>query len=437
MDTLFSKINKNIVAPFEKVVDTTIYGHIVYLIDIQLLLIFNFCKQNVKCNSKYIENIVFILQNEEITGGGLIPKVIKKKLNKFFKNKKVDPKIQSKTSVKVDPKIQSKTSKKVESQPTSLKVSKLLTELEFSNPAKIIINNFINSLITTLIKILNSKSAVHYTMVGLNKKTDINTLENIKTLDHIENKIVNLCEFLFIFKTKCLNNLLCKNKAPSFLREDKIQSKINMLNLKTIPILPTTNEPNSKLKILAEITDIYLTTSKTHNKELSKNYTELILVLNIKKSMLDSANNNLNKNDINTPLTVSNKSDNATSNKSDNFNIIYTIFDALNNIKSIYNYHLDKIINKLYSGNKLVIHKKIKRIFQNIKNVNDWLCVICILLHSIPDIETKIKDGLLSDYLNIITMQKALYKYYGGMVNNDNIYILITILFNPPKINII
>ena len=84
MDTLFSKINKNIVAPFEKVVDTTIYGHIVYLIDIQLLLIFNFCKQNVKCNSKYIENIVFILQNEEITGGGLIPKVIKKKLNKFL-----------------------------------------------------------------------------------------------------------------------------------------------------------------------------------------------------------------------------------------------------------------------------------------------------------------------------------------------------------------
>ena len=78
MNTLFSKINKDIVAPFEKVVDTTMYGHIVYLIDIQLLLIFNFCKQNVKCNSKYIEDIVFILQNEEIKTGGLIPKAIKK-----------------------------------------------------------------------------------------------------------------------------------------------------------------------------------------------------------------------------------------------------------------------------------------------------------------------------------------------------------------------
>lgn len=423
MNTLFSKINKNIVAPFEKVVDTTIYGHIVYLIDIQLLLIFNFCKQNVKCNSKYIENIVYILQNEDITGGGLIPKVIKKKINKFFKNKKVDPKIQSKTNIKV------------ESQPASLKVSKLLTELEFSNPAKIIINNFINSLITTFIKILNSKSAAHYTMVGLNKKTEINTLENIKTLEHIENKILNLCEFLFIFKTKCFNNLLCKNKAPSFLKEHKIQSKINMLNLKSIPILPTTNEPNSKLKILAEITDIYLTTSKTHNKELSKNYTELILVLNIKKSILIATNSNLNKNNINTTSTVTNKIDDT--NKSNNFNIINTIFDALNNIKNIYNYHLNKIIDKLYSGDKVLIHKKIERIFQNIKNVNDWLCVICILLHSIPDIETKIKDGLLSDYLNIITMQRALNKYYGGIVNNDNIYILITILFNPPKINII
>ena len=91
--------------------------------------------------------------------------------------------------------------------------------------------------------------------------------------------------------------------------------------------------------------------------------------------------------------------------------------------------------------------------------MNDWLCVICILLHNIPNIETKITDGLLSDYLNITTMQKTLYKYYkqidlinllknnkipknvskqnkyyGGMLNNDNIYILITILFNPPKI---
>ena len=392
--------------------------------------------------SDNIEDIVFILQNEEIKTGGLIPKAIKKlkkKVNNFLKNKKlkVEPKIQSKslTSIKVDPKIQSKTTIKVESHPASVKVSKLLTELEFSNPAKIIIDNFINSLITTLIKILNAKSAAHYALVGLNKKTDINTLENIKTLEHIENKILNLCEFLFTFKTKCFKNLLCKSKAPIFLKEDKIQSKINMLNLKSIPILPTVNESNSKLKILAEITDIYLTISKTHNKELSKNYTELILVLNIKKSMLSATNSNLNKNNINTTSIVSNKLDDI--NKSDNFNIIYTIFAALNNIKSVYGYHLNKIINKLYSGNKLVIHKKIKRIVQNIKNVNDWLCVICILLHSIPDIETKIKDGLLSDYLNIITMQRALHKYYGGIVNNDNLYILITILFNPPKINII
>ena len=254
-------------------------------------------------------------------------------------------------------------------------------------------------------------------------------------MEDIENKILNLCEFLFTFKTKCFKNLLCKSKAPIFLKEDKIQSKINMLNLKSIPIVPTVNESNSKLKILAEITDIYLTISKTHNKELSKNYTELILVLNIKKSMLSATNSNLNKNNINTTSIVSNKLDDI--NKSDNFNIIYTIFAALNNIKSVYGYHLNKIINKLYSGNKLVIHKKIKRIVQNIKNVNDWLCVICILLHSIPDIETKIKDGLLSDYLNIITMQRALHKYYGGIVNNDNLYILITILFNPPKINII
>jgi len=492
MNTLFSKINKdvinvgkNIIAPFEQIVDTTIYGHIIYLIDIQLLLIFNFCKQNVKCSSKYIDNIVFILQNEEIIKGGLMPKVIKKlknKVNNFLKNKKlkVEPKIKSKSlnSIKVEPKIKSKSlnSIKVESQPANLKVQETIAESQFSNSSKIIINNFINSLITTLIKILNSKSATHYTLVGLNKKADINALENIKTLENIENKILNLCEFLFILKTKCFKNLLCKNKAPIFLKDSTIQSKISILNSKTIPILPTINESTSKLKILGEITDIYLTTSKKHNKELSRNYTELILILNIKKSISSAVNNNLstvnnNLSTVNNNLsavnnnssTVNNNSNEITSNKSSNFDfniIIYTIIDALNNIKNTSSYHLNKIINKLYSGNKVLIHKKIEKISQNIKNVNDWLCVICILLHNIPNIETKITDGLLSDYLNIATMQKTLYKYYkqidlinliknnkipknvskqnkyyGGMLNNDNIYILITILFNPPRIN--
>ena len=478
MNTLFSKINKdvinvgkNIIAPFEQIVDTTIYGHIIYLIDIQLLLIFNFCKQNVKCSSKYIDNIVFILQNEEIIKGGLMPKVIKKlknKVNNFLKNKKlkVEPKIKSKSlnSIKVEPKIQSKSlnSIKVESQPASLKVQEIISELQFSNSSKIIINNFINSLITTLIKLLNSKSATHYTLVGLNKKADINALENIKTLENIENKILNLCEFLFILKTKCFKNILCKNKAPIFLKDSTIQSKISILNLKTIPILPTINESTSKLKILGEITDIYLTTSKKHNKELSRNYTELILILNIKKSILSTVNNNLSAVNNNSSAVI-NKSNEITSNKSSNFDfniIINTIIDALNNIKNTSSSHLNKIINKLYSGNKVLIHKKIEKISQNIKNVNDWLCVICILLHNIPNIETKITDGLLSDYLNIATMQKTLYKYYkqidlinliknnkipknvskqnkyyGGMLNNDNIYILITILFNPPRIN--
>ena len=478
MNTLFSKINKdvinvgkNIIAPFEQIVDTTIYGHIIYLIDIQLLLIFNFCKQNVKCSSKYIDNIVFILQNEEIIKGGLMPKVIKKlknKVNNFLKNKKlkVEPKIKSKSlnSIKVEPKIKSKSlnSIKVESQPANLKVQETIAESQFSNSSKIIINNFINSLITTLIKILNSKSATHYTLVGLNKKADINALENIKTLENIENKILNLCEFLFILKTKCFKNLLCKNKAPIFLKDSTIQSKISILNSKTIPILPTINESTSKLKILGEITDIYLTTSKKHNKELSRNYTELILILNIKKSISSAVNNNLSTVNNNSSA-VNNNSNEITSNKSSNFDfniIIYTIIDALNNIKNTSSYHLNKIINKLYSGNKVLIHKKIEKISQNIKNVNDWLCVICILLHNIPNIETKITDGLLSDYLNIATMQKTLYKYYkqidlinliknnkipknvskqnkyyGGMLNNDNIYILITILFNPPRIN--
>jgi hypothetical protein len=478
MNTLFSKINKdvinvgkNIIAPFEQIVDTTIYGHIIYLIDIQLLLIFNFCKQNVKCSSKYIDNIVFILQNEEIIKGGLMPKVIKKlknKVNNFLKNKKL----------KVESKIKSKSlnSIKVESQPANLKVQEIIAESQFSNSSKIIINNFINSLITTLIKILNSKSATHYTLVGLNKKADINALENIKTLENIENKILNLCEFLFILKTKCFKNLLCKTKAPIFFKDSTIQYKISILNSKTIPILPTINESTSKLKILGEITDIYLTTSKKHNKELSRNYTELILILNIKKSISSAVNNNLsavnnnssavNNNSSavnNNSSAVINKSNEITSNKSSNFDfniIIYTIIDALNNIKNTSSYHLNKIINKLYSGNKVLIHKKIEKISQNIKNVNDWLCVICILLHNIPNIETKITDGLLSDYLNIATMQKTLYKYYkqidlinliknnkipknvskqnkyyGGMLNNDNIYILITILFNPPRIN--
>jgi hypothetical protein len=499
MNNLLTKINKDIlnigkdiVEPFEKIIDTTIYGHIIYLIDIQLLLIFNFCKQNVKCNSNYIERIVSILQDEEIITGGLMPKVIKKlknKVNKFLKGKKpvntkiasikpkieskavtsIKPKIESKAVTSIKPKIESKavTSIKIESQPTNL-------EFQFSNSSKLIINNFIDSLITVLIKILNSKSAAHYVLVGLNKKTDINVLKNIKTIEDIENKISNICDFLFTFKNKCFKNTLCKNKAPDFLKQVKIQEKINILCSKTIPVLPTINESNSKLKLLAEITDIYLTNSKKHNKELNENYTDLILILNLKQSILGTVNNNLSeinnksKEINNKSKEINNKSDDVTefnkinSNNSSKFDfniIIYTILDALNNIKSTSNYHLNQIKNKLYSGNKVLIHKKIGKISQEINNINDWLCVICILLHNIPNIETKISDGLLSDYLNILTIQKALkkyykkldlvniikkneikktvpkpHKYYGGSMNNENIYILINILFNPPKI---
>ena len=482
MNNLLTKINKDIlnigkdiVEPFENIIDTTIYGHIIYLIDIQLLLIFNFCKQNVKCNSNYIERIVSILQDEEIITGGLMPKVIKKfknKVNNFLKGKKtvntkiasIKPKIESKSVTSIKPKIESKSvtsiKPKIESQPTNL-------EFQFSNSSKLIINNFIDSLITVLIKILNSKSATHYVLVGLNKKTDINALKNIKTIEDIENKISNICDFLFTFKNKCFKNILCKNKAPDFLKQVKIQEKINILYSKTIPILPTVNESKSKLKLLAEITDIYLTNSKKHNTELNENYTDLILILNLKQSILGTVNNNLSE-VINKSKEINNKSDDVTefnkinSNNSSEFNfniIIYTILDAVNNIKSTSNYHLNQVKNKLYSGNKVLIHKKIGKISQEINNINDWLCVICILLHNIPNIETKISDGLLSDYLNILTIQRTLkkyykkldlvniikqneikktvpkhHKYYGGNMNNENIYILINILFNPPKI---
>ena len=314
---------------------------------------------------------------------------------------------------------------------------------------------------------MNSKSATHYVLVGLNKKTDINALKNIKTIEDIENKISNICDFLFTFKNKCFKNILCKNKAPDFLKQVKIQEKINILYSKTIPILPTVNESKSKLKLLAEITDIYLTNSKKHNTELNENYTDLILILNLKQSILGTVNNNLSE-VINKSKEINNKSDDVTefnkinSNNSSEFNfniIIYTILDAVNNIKSTSNYHLNQVKNKLYSGNKVLIHKKIGKISQEINNINDWLCVICILLHNIPNIETKISDGLLSDYLNILTIQRTLkkyykkldlvniikqneikktvpkhHKYYGGNMNNENIYILINILFNPPKI---
>lgn len=79
----FINIGKQIVRPLENITNSITYGNIIYLIDMQLLLIFKYCKQNIKCESTYIERIISINNDDQFIGGGVFSN-LNKKLNKIL-----------------------------------------------------------------------------------------------------------------------------------------------------------------------------------------------------------------------------------------------------------------------------------------------------------------------------------------------------------------
>jgi hypothetical protein len=551
-------IGNQIVRPVENITNSIRYGNVIYLIDIQLLLIFSYCKQNVKCKSTYIERIIAINNDNQIIGGRIFGKLnkilghFKKKPTTLSSNIKpiispiktpispiISP-IKTPISPIISP-IKTPISPIIPSSPIKTFQKKSLKTAANAQPYiylknfRIEIDNFLNILINMHIVIFELKDNLYLSLAGLNKANILNKLKQIKSIDidNINRKINIFSVFLVTLKKDCLSNTVCKRYIPGFLKNDKIQLKIDLLlSNKT---LSTDVQSILQIKILVEIVGIYLNENKLKNLEnLNKAYLQLKLKLDEEKQAISQTTingNNITFNSINTPLLHDNINRSRTfnsintpllhdnMNRSKTFNsintpllhdninrsrtfnsintpllhdnmnrsrtfnnsirpvndsirfsrskksesnifktnvAIHTLLITLKTIKQTADSKIEQIKNNLVNmKDRQLINIKIKKILNEINSIHDWMCVICILLHNIPRIESKIKNGLLSETLGIPTFQKAIKPVYNGIqsiikkdytlhnnlkkkdtgnvINNELLYILIIVLFNHKK----
>ena len=508
----FINIGNQIVRPVENITNSIRYGNVIYLIDIQLLLIFNYCKQTIKCESTYIERIISINNDDQIIGGRIFGK-LNKILGYFKKNTALSSNIKPiKTLINpiknpiISP-IKTPIFSPIKTSIISpIKTSIISPIIHLSNIKNFRIesNNFLNILIDMHIEIFESKDNLYLSLAGLNKSNILKKLKQIKSIDinNITRKINIFSVFLVTLKKDCLSNNVCKRYTPGFLKNDKIQLKIDLLLDNNT--LSTNIQSILQIEILVEIVGIYLNKNKLKNLEnLNKAYLQLKLkldeekqaisqtkingnniILNSKNTALlhdsikhsrpvnDSIKNSRPVNDIIKLLSPVNDNINPSSLGNNNISlskskksesnilkknvVIHTFLITLKTIKQTSDSKIEQIKNNLVDmKDRQTINIKIKKILKEINSIHDWICVICILLHNIPKIKNKIKNGLLSETLGIPTFQKAVKPVYTGIknimergnilhnnlkkkdtsnvINNELLYILITILFNHKK----
>ena len=353
------------------------------------------------------------------------------------------------------------------------------------NDLHIEINNFLNILINIHSVIFESKDNFTLSLAGLNKVNILKKLKKIESIPskNITKKINNFSFFLVTLKNDCLNNNVCKRYTPAFLKDNKIQLKIDLLLIDNT--LATDIQSILQIEILVEIVGIYLNKNKLKKLEsLNKAYLQLKLKLDEEKQAISqtiinendiilNSNNTTLLQDIKSRLSPVNEdiksrlspvnedikssiSKHSESNILKNNVVIHTLLTTLKTIKETSDSKVEQIKNNLVDmKDRQVINIKIKKILNEINSIHDWVCVICILLHNIPRIESKIKNGLLSETLGIPTVQKTLKpayigieaiienidtlnnnlkkKYTGGVINKELIYILMIVLFNHKK----